>query len=167
MVGRTSGRIVITALLLAASLPLAAASRSRTATATVSVAALAKLSLSASVLSFPDADPGTTPTVSAAGGPVTIVTKVRTSPGSQVSLSVQASDDLRSGTSTIPISALRWTASGAGFSAGTMSTTVAQSVGSWVGSGSRSGAQTYTLLNSWNYNTGSYSTSLVYTLTAP
>jgi hypothetical protein len=167
MVGGRFGRFVCLALLLTMVVPLGAASRSRTATATVTIAALAKLSLSASALSFPDADPDTTPSISAGGGPVTLVAKIRTTPGSPVSLSVLASDDLRSGVSTIAIAALRWTSSGAGFSAGTMSRTVAQSVGAWVGSGMRTGAQSYSLTNSWTYAAGSYSTSLVYTLTAP
>lgn len=167
MVGRRVRRFVCLGLALAAAVPLGAASRSRTATATVTVAALAKLSLSASAVSFPDADPDSVPAISAAGGPINIVAKIRTTPGSPVSLSVLASDDLRSGVSTIAVAALRWTASGTGFGSGTMSRTVAQSVGAWVGSGMRTGAQTYSLTNSWTYATGSYSTSLLYTLTAP
>ena len=47
-----------------------------------------------------------------------------------------------------------------------MSTT-AVSLGSWTGSGNQSGTQTYTLDNSWSYNTGNYGTTVTYTLTAP
>ena len=48
-----------------------------------------------------------------------------------------------------------------------MSQTAAQRVASWVSSGSWTGTQTYGLLNSWTYATGTYSTTLTYTLTAP
>ena len=33
--------------------------------------------------------------------------------------------------------------------------------------GTHNGTQTYTLVNSWNYVTGNYTTTLTYTLTAP
>lgn len=154
-------------LLLIATGPVEGVSRSSSATAVVSVAALAKLSLSATTITFPDANPDIVPLVSSTGGPITITAKARTSPGSTVSLSVLASDDLRAGVSTIPASAVTWTATGTGFVAGTMSTVVAQSVAVWVSSGSRVGTQSYRLANSWTYATGSYSTTFTYTLTAP
>jgi hypothetical protein len=139
----------------------------RTATATATVNAVAKLTLSAPSLAFPDADPDTTPAIPASGGALTITAKARTTIGSTVALSVQASDDLRSGLDTILATQLRWTATGAGFVDGTMSRAAAQPVGSWVSSGQWTGAQTYTLLNSWSYATGTYSTTLTYTLSAP
>ena len=144
-----------------------AASLTRTATATVTVNAFAKLTLSASTLVFPDSDPDTIPEVRAAGGPVTITAKATTTIGSTVTLVVQAAGDLRSGLDAIPVTQLRWTATGAGFVPGTMSQTAAQRVASWVSSGSWTGTQTYGLLNSWTYATGTYSTTLTYTLTAP
>jgi hypothetical protein len=159
--------VVLAVTYAATSVSLNAATRTRTATATVTVAALAKLSLSISTLSFPDANPDTSPTIPASAGALTITTKARTTPGSVVSLSVLASDNLRSGTDIIAISNVTWTASGAGFVAGTMSSTTARSVGSWTGSGSHAGTQTYSLTNSWTYATGSYSTTFTYTLTAP
>jgi hypothetical protein len=157
---------VVTGVAVAAA-TVGAASRSRTATATVTVAAVARLSLSSTTLSFPDANPDTVPAIPSTGGPITITTKVRAMPGSTVTLSVQSSDDLRFGTATIPASAVRWTATGHGFQHGTMNRTVAQNVGTWVGSGHRVGTQAFTLTNSWNYATGSYSTTFVYTLSAP
>jgi hypothetical protein len=48
-----------------------------------------------------------------------------------------------------------------------MSRTTAQAVGSWISSGSRTGTQSYTLANAWTYATGTYSTTLTYTLSAP
>jgi hypothetical protein len=154
-------------LVLGALVQLSAAVRTDTATASVTIAALAKLSLSATAVTFLDASPDTVPSIPASGGAITITTKARTTPGSGVNLSVLASDDLRSVTSTIPVSAVTWTVTGTGFVAGTMSTTVAQSVASWVGSGSRAGTQLYALANSWIYATGSYSASFTYTLSAP
>jgi hypothetical protein len=144
-----------------------AKSKTATATATATVSSIAKLSLSASSLTFPDANPDTTPSIPALGGPVTITAKARSTPGATIMLSVIASDDLRSGTSTIPISALSWAASGTGFVPGTMNHTTAQPVGTWAGAGVWVGTQTYSLANSWTYAAGTYTTTLTYTLVAP
>lgn len=157
---------VVTGVAVAAA-SVGADTRSVSATAKVTVAAVAKLSLSSATLSFPDANPDMVPAIPSVGGPITITTRVRATPGSLVTLSVQSSDDLRFGTATIPASAVRWTATGNGFVDGTMNTAVAQIVATWVGSGARAGTQAYTLANSWNYATGSYSTTFVYTLSAP
>lgn len=107
------------------------------------------------------------PNIPASGGPIAITAKARTTIGSTVTLSVEAANDLQSGLDTIPATQLRWTATGTGFVAGTMSKTAAQTVASWTSSGSWTGSQTYTLLNSWAYATGTYSTTLTYTLSAP
>jgi len=144
-----------------------AVSLSRTATATATVTALAKLTLSTAAMTFPDADPDTVPNIPAAGLPLTITAKARTTIGSAVTLTVVASNDLLSGVDVIPVTQIRWTASGTGFVAGTMSRTTAQAVASWVSSGSWTGTQSYTLANAWTYATGTYSTTLTYTLTAP
>ena len=140
---------------------------SRTATATVTVSALAKLTLSSTTLAFPDADPDTTPSIPASGGALTITAKARTTIGNTVTLAVQATNDLKSGLDTILATQLRWTATGTGFVAGTMSRTAAQPLASWTSSGSWTGTQSYTLVNAWTYATGTYSTTLTYTLTAP
>ena len=144
-----------------------AVSLSRTATATATVTALAKLTLSTAAMTFPDADPDTVPNIPAAGLPLTITAKVRTTIGSTVTLAVVATNDLLSGVDVIPVTQMSWTASGAGFVPGTMSRTTAQAVGSWISSGSRTGTQSYTLANAWTYATGTYSTTLTYTLSAP
>jgi hypothetical protein len=146
---------------------LQAASLTRTAVATATVNALAKLTLSASSLTFPDADPDSVPNIPASGAPLTITAKARTGLGSAVTLTVQASANLQSGLDTIPISQVRWTATGSGFVAGTMSATAAQPVATWVSSGSWIGTQSYTLVNAWTYAVGTYTTTLTYTLTAP
>jgi hypothetical protein len=160
--------LILGAALVAAAGPvLSGASLSRAATATATVNAVAKLTLSATTLTFPDADPDSMPSIPAAGGAITITAKARTTIGSTVTLVVKAADDLRSGLDTILATSIGWTASGTGFVPGTLSKTAAQTVASWTSSGSWTGTQSYTLQNSWNYATGTYSTTLTYTLTAP
>ena len=132
---------------------------------TVTVAARARLTLGAPSLTFADQDPATVPTLTAAA--LTVDVAARTAPASNITLTVLASQNLTSGSNTIPVSTLSWTASGAGFAAGASSTATAQSVGAWTGPGARSGTQTYSLPNSWTYAVGTYTTTLNYTLTAP
>jgi hypothetical protein len=143
------------------------AQQSATDTVTVSavVAATAKLTLSSNTVSFADADPDTTPSISAAA--LTIGAKAKTSGGSAVTLTVQADGPLTSGGDTIAESNLTWTVTGSGFAAGTMSSASAVSLGSWTNSGNRSGTQTYVLANSWSYATGNYTMTVTYTLSAP
>jgi hypothetical protein len=156
--------VVVLAVALAAA-GADAASRARTATANVTVSSLAKLSMGAMSIAFADADPDTVPVITASA--VTITAKARTTPGTEVTLSVRATADLASGSATIPATAVTWTGGGTGFIGGTMSAALAQRVASWIGSGVRSGSQTYALANSWTYATGNYTTSFTYTLTAP
>ncbi|MCX6546272.1 MAG: hypothetical protein NTV05_17910 [Acidobacteria bacterium] len=165
---RLFGVIVVFVFVLAPAAPLLrAASRTDTMSVSATVAARAKLTLSYASMAFPDADPDAVPLVPAGGGALIITAKARTTPGSTVTLVVLASDDLRSGLDTIPAGNLTWTATGGGFSGGTMNKTTAQTVGSWANSGFWSGTQSYALVNSWNFSTGTYTTTLNYTLTAP
>ena len=159
----SSGLLLIAALAVAAP----AAAQSATSTFSANLGGIAKLSLSSTTLSFPDADPDTVPLIPAAGGAITITAKARAGIAATVTLTVVAGDDLRSGLDTIPASALTWTAAGAGFVSGTVSQATPQVVGSWTGSGIRTGTQTYRFENSWNYRTGTYSVSLLYTLVSP
>jgi hypothetical protein len=131
------------------------------------VDARATLTLSTATLTFPNSDPDTVLQIPASQGPVAITAKGRTAPGNQIILSVLASDDFRSGMNVIPINALTWTASGAGFIGGTMSRTLAQRVALFNTCGVFAGTQTYALANSWTYATGSYGVTLTYTLSAP
>jgi hypothetical protein len=130
------------------------------------IAGLARLSLSATAIAFPDADPDVVPMIPASPVTIAITAKARTTPGGAITLTVQASGPLRSGTDTIPIGALRWTSSGPGFQGGMMSANMAQPVGSWSNSGVRSGTQAYRLRNTWTRATGTYTTTLIYTLSA-
>jgi hypothetical protein len=132
---------------------------------TVNIAAKARLTLGAPSITFADQDPVAFPTLTASA--LTVDVSARTGPASNVTLTVLATGDLSSGSATIPVTSLAWTVGGAGFAAGASSSTTAQSVGTWVGSGTRSGSQVYSLPNSWNYAVGTYTTTLNYTLTAP
>jgi hypothetical protein len=154
------------AALLAWTAPAAA---QQTATATLNVTAnvnaKAKLTLGAAGITFNDADPDATPTLTAAS--ITVDVAARTGANSTVTLTVEADDDLISGSDTIDISNLTWTAGGdAGFLAGTAAKSEV-TLGSWTGGGARSGTQVYSLVNSWTYATGTYTAMLTYTLTSP
>ena len=140
-----------------------------TAGATVTVSATvnpkAKLTVGAASVTFNDADPDVTPLLTATAA-LSLNVRSRTAAASNVTLTVQSGGDLTSGSDTIPIANLTWTATGTGYVAGTMGTT-ASSLGSWTGGGNELGTQTYQLVNSWNYRTGTYSATITYTLTAP
>jgi hypothetical protein len=131
------------------------------------VTGLARLSLSTNSITFPDADPDMVPQVPALPGPITITAKARASQNALVTLTVQAGDDLRSGVNVLPASLVTWTGSGPGVVAGTLSATTPQLVASWTGSGTRTGTQAYQFENRWTHPTGTYTVSLLYTLSVP
>jgi len=143
-----------------------AATDQQTLTINATVADKAKLTLGTAAISFPDADPDSTSSIEAPENPVSVTVKAHAGTGSPVTLTVQANGDLDSGTNTIAISNVTWTASGSGFVAGTMDTSPV-AAGSWTGSGNRSGTFSYFLANSWAYLKGDYTQTVVYTLTAP
>ena len=144
-----------------------AAAQTRSATLAANVSTNARLTLSTATVSFPDADPDAIPQVPSNGGPIFISAKARATPGAQVVLTVQAADDLRSGVNVIAASNITWTASGAGFVGGTLSTSAPVTVATWSGSGVRSGTQQLYFANLWSHPTGTYTVSLLYTLTSP
>jgi hypothetical protein len=146
--------------------PAAAMAQTDTATLSAAVAPLARLSLSAATLSFPDADPDTVPLVAGVPAAITITAKARATEGTTVTLTVQASDDLRSGVSTIPAASITWTATGAGFVDGTLSAVAEQVLATWSGSGIRTGSQSYRFQNLWSHPTGTYTVTITYTLSA-
>lgn len=127
----------------------------------------ARLSLSSSAITFPDADPELTPLVPAVPSGITVSARARVPRNSQITLTVQSTDDLRSGVTVLPASLVTWTATGAGFTAGTMSRTAPQLLGRWTGSGAHTGTQTYRFENRWTHPVGVYSATLVYTLASP
>lgn len=144
-----------------------AAAQTATGTLSANVGTIAKLNLSTASASFPDADPDAVPQVPTAGGPILITAKSRATPGVQVVLTVQAADDLRSGVNVIAASNISWTASGTGFVGGTLSKLSPVTLATWTGSGIRSGSQQLYFRNLWTHPTGTYTVSLLYTLSAP
>ncbi len=142
------------------------AAQTDTATLNASINGLARLSLSTFTLSFPDADPDTVANIPASQGPLTITAKARTSVNGAVTLTVMATDQLRSGLNTIPASNITWTVSGSGFSSGTLSAASAQTVAGWTGSGVRTGTQSFFFRNLWSYATGTYTLTMTFTLSA-
>ncbi len=141
-----------------------------TVTAVVTVdaplASSAKLTLNPLAISFANADPDAVPSISA-NIPVQVTANVSTGVNQTATLTALAQGDLVSGSNTIAISNLTWTASGTGFVAGTLSKSTAQSVGQWRGSGTRTGTLNFFLKNSWSYATGNYTQKVTFTLTAP
>ena len=101
-----------------------------------------------------------------ANTPIDITVKARGA-GGPVTLTVQAAGNLVDGANSIGISALKWTSTGTSFSATGTSNTTPVTVMTFNGSGNRTGTQNYTLDNSWDYVTGSYGTTLTYTLAVP
>jgi hypothetical protein len=165
---RISVASIVAALLMGSiARPAAAQPATTSTTMTASVSSLAKLTVSSSALTFPDANPDLVPLVTPTQGALSITAKARATAGSQIVLTVQADDDLRSGLQVIPASAISWTTSGTGFTPGTLSKVTPVTVGLWTGSGVFTGAQTLAFSNLWSYSTGTYSCVLVFTLTGP
>lgn len=165
----TAPRRLLAALIvwMAAAPAARAAGQASTATLAANVNTLAKLTVSAASVSFPDADPDAIPQVPSLGGSLLITARARATPGAQVLLTVQAADDLRSGVSVLPVSNITWTATGPGFVGGTLSKSAPVVVATWTGSGVRSGSQQLYFRNLWTHPTGTYTVSIVYTLSAP
>jgi len=161
-----SGAVATAVLLLGSSSAFAQQTATAAVAVTANVNAKAKLTLGLASVTFADADPDLTPLYTSA--PISIDVKARTSNGANVTLTVLASGDLASGSDAIAIGTLTWAASGTGFTAsGNNNRLTAQTLGQWTGSGNPSGAHTLSLPNLWSYNTGTYTVTLNYTLTAP
>ena len=162
-------RLAFVLLAWSAAAPAArAAAQPSTATLSATISPQAGLTVSSASLSFPDADPDALGQVPAAGGPLLITAKARATAGQAIVLTLVASGDLRSGVDVLAASNITWTATGAGFVAsGTVSATVPAQLASWTGSGLRSGAQQLFFRNLWTHPTGIYTTSIIYTLSAP
>lgn len=143
-----------------------ASAQTQNATLNASINGLARISVSSAALTFPDSDPDTVPSIQASQGPITLTAKARTSLNGTITLTVSASDDLRSGINTIPASNITWVASGTAFNNGTLSASTAQIVAAWTGSGERTGTQTFFFRNLWSYATGTYTLTMTYTLSA-
>jgi hypothetical protein len=126
------------------------------------------LTLSPRVITFPSSDPDAVPVVAAA--PVQITYRVRQNNFAPWSLTVLAGGDLISGPSKVDISSVTWVATPAPpFQNGTLSKTVAQRIASGTGNvnPTATGSITFQLANSWTYSTGTYTQTVLFTLSAP
>ena len=126
------------------------------------------LSLSSAVITFPSSDPDAVPLISAT--PVHVTYRVRQNNNAPWSLTVLAAGDLISGPSRVDISSVTWVATPAPpFQNGTLSKTVAQRVASGTGNVNPDtlGSVTFRLANSWTYSTGTYTQTILFTLSAP
>ena len=159
---RATGTLVLFLLLATP-----AAAQQATATLNANLPPIARLSLSTSGIMFPDADPDMVPIVPASPAAVTITAKARASFGGTITLTVEASDDLRSGLDTIAVSSITWTAVGPGFINGTLSRATPQVLATWGTSGVQTGQQSFHFANRWTYSPGTYTVALVYTLASP
>jgi hypothetical protein len=126
------------------------------------------LSIAPSTIAFANADPDTTPSIAAPS--ITVSYRVRGNASGAWRITLVASGDLTAGSATIPITNVTWTATPAPpFQSGTMSRTLAQTLASGSGNVQQSTNATvvFRLSNSWTHNAGTYSASIVFTLTAP
>jgi len=126
------------------------------------------LSLSPVVITFPSSDPDTVPLVLAP--PVQVTYRVRQNNNAPWSLTVLAAGDLMSGPSSIDISNVTWVATPAPpFQNGTLSKTVAQRVAAGNGNVNPDaiGSITFRLANTWTYSSGTYTQTILFTLSAP
>jgi hypothetical protein len=144
-----------------------AATDTETITINATVADRAKLTIVPTTINFPDADPDAVDPIPATENSVSVQSKVRTSGAGVSTLTCLADGDLISGGDVIAITNVSWTSTGAGYIDGTMDSGVDQSVGSWTGPGNFAGTFDYFLDNSWDYATGAYSQTVVYTLATP
>ena len=128
-----------------------------------------ELSVSRQYINFTLGDPDVEPVVSAA--PIAVSYRIRGLQGKATwQLTVLACGDLVSGPSTVDIFNVTWVATPAPpFRSGTLNRTVAQVVAS--GSGSENPTQVGSLIfrmnNSWTYDSGIYTQTIVFTLSTP
>jgi hypothetical protein len=144
----------------------------------ITVAALAlplpavaqRLDISVTPLSinFPAQDPDAAPVLFSP--PVQVTYRVRGNARGAWTLSVLAGGDLISGGATVDISNISWVATPAPpFQNGTLSKTVAQTLASGTGNvaTAQTGSVTFRLANLWTYSAGTYTQTIVFTLSAP
>ena len=124
------------------------------------------IQLQPTTISIASADPDTVPLVSAS--PIRVTYIARGQGGNPWTITVEAQGQLVSGTSTIPISNVSWIATPTPtFRNGTLSTTP-QVLATGTGLALlQSGDVTFRFNNSWNYNVGTYTQTVTFTLSSP
>jgi hypothetical protein len=127
-----------------------------------------ELSVSPLAIVLPLGDPDTMPVLVSA--PVQLTYRVRGAGNRPWIITVLAGGDLVSGSSAVDISNVTWTATPAPpFQNGTLSRTVAQPLASGSGNVNPQGQAmlTFRLANSWSYIAGTYTQTVVFTLSSP
>jgi len=124
------------------------------------------LQLQPTTISFASADPDTVPLISAS--PIRVTYIALGQGAGSWTMTVEAEGQLVSGTSTIPISNVSWIATPTPtFRNGTLST-VPQVLATGTGLALlQSGDVTFRFNNSWNYNVGTYTQTVTFTLSSP
>ena len=126
------------------------------------------LTLSPRIVSFPSSDPDLVPIVIAA--PIQVTYRVQQNANAPWSLTLLAGGDLLSGPSTVDITNVSWVATPAPpFQGGTLSKTITQLVASGTGNVNPAsiGSVTFRLANSWTYTAGTYTQTVIFTLSTP
>jgi hypothetical protein len=127
------------------------------------------LTVSPTSITFPSADPDISPIVLAP--PIVVSVRVRQNQAaSPWQVTVLANGDLIAGSQTVDITNVTWAATPAPpFQNGTLSKTVAQRIATGTGNlnPAMDGSVTFRLTNSWNYAAGTYTQTIVFTLSAP
>ena len=127
----------------------------------------AQLTINMTSINFPNANPGAVSMVPANENPVAVTASVQIDDASTATLTALAGGDLISGSDTIAINTVSWTATGGGLLPGIMNKVTPVLAGSWTSSGTYTGAFSFFMANSWSYATGNYSQTVTYTVTAP
>jgi hypothetical protein len=127
----------------------------------------ATLTINMTSITFPSENPGAVPVVPANENPVAVTASVQIDDASTATLTALAGGDLVSGSDTIAINTVSWTATGGGLLPGIMNKVTPVLAGSWTQSGTYNGSFLFYLANSWSYATGNYSQTVTYTVTAP
>ena len=124
------------------------------------------IQLQPTTITFAAADPDTVPLISAS--PIRITYIALGQGANPWTITVEAEGQLVSGTSTIPISNVSWIATPTPtFRNGTLST-VPQVLATGTGLALlQSGDVTFRFTNSWNYNVGTYTQTVTFTLSSP
>jgi len=164
---------ILALILIGAGAAWGTSTATKDVTLSATVSSSAKLTLATSTISFPDGDPDAALPIAATENPAVVTAKVKTGSASTATLKVLAADDLKNAAGdVIPITKVTSTATnttGSFFSAGPVIWSKTGE-GATVGqgnSGSYAGTFNWFLANSWDYATGSYTTTAKYTLTAP
>jgi hypothetical protein len=131
-------------------------------------AQLLDLSVSPTIVTFPNSDPDTVPLVTAT---MQVTYRIRQNTVNRPwTMTILANGHLVAGGATVDISNVSWVATPSPpFQSGVLSRTVAQRIASGLGnvSSTSQGQITFRLTNSWNYDAGLYTQTIVLTLSAP